>query len=206
MIRLTADQLYYQHFLSPKPKPVYFKTDGLWPNTTATCLLARDREYFWIRLQPSFRVACQRGGAYGWKRCVVEWSIQTWRSKTITCTYHAKAATLKKIKHYQKMLVNNMAYSPISLNHIQQKTDLLTIAVIRKRRRCTANMAVTCIVSSSEHFCMLFCTFFLLLFLFLFLSLKDILNAILCRNIIPIFQTGSYLMNEVSIWKWASTR
>ena len=75
MIRLTADQLYYQHFLSPKPKAVYFKIDGLWPNTTATGLLARDREYFWIRLQPSFRVACQRGGAYGWKRCVVEWSI-----------------------------------------------------------------------------------------------------------------------------------
>ena len=75
MIRLTADQLYYQHFLSPKPKPVYVKIDGLWPITTATGLLARDREYFWIRLQPSFRVAYQRGGAYGWKRCVVEWSI-----------------------------------------------------------------------------------------------------------------------------------
>ena len=89
MIRLTADQLYYQHrvlclrrllwllvsFLSPKPKPVYFKIDGLWPNTTATDLLARDWEYLWIRLQPSFRVACQRGGAYSWKRCVVEWSI-----------------------------------------------------------------------------------------------------------------------------------
>ena len=29
MIRLTADQLYYQRFLSPKPKPVYFKIDGL---------------------------------------------------------------------------------------------------------------------------------------------------------------------------------
>ena len=27
------------------------------------------------------------------------------------------------------MLVNNMAYSCISLNHIQQKTDLLTIAL-----------------------------------------------------------------------------
>ena len=75
MIRLTADQLYYQHFLSPKPKPICFKIDGLWPNTTATGLLARDREYFWIRLQPSFQVACQRGGAYGWKRCIVEWSI-----------------------------------------------------------------------------------------------------------------------------------
>ena len=33
----------------------------------------------------------------------------------------SKAATLKKI-------VKNMAYSRISLNHIQQKTDLLTIA------------------------------------------------------------------------------
>ena len=30
----------------------------------------------------------------------------------------------------QKMVVNNMAYSRISLNHIQQKTSLLTIAVI----------------------------------------------------------------------------
>ena len=88
MIRLTADQLYYQHrvlclrsllwplgeFSLTKTK-AYFKIDGLWPNTTATGLLARDREYFWIRLQPSFRVACQRGGSYGWKRCVVEWSI-----------------------------------------------------------------------------------------------------------------------------------
>ena len=52
----------------------------------------------------------------------------TWRAKTITCTYLPKAATLKKIKHCQKMLVNNMAYSCISLNHIQQKIDLLTIA------------------------------------------------------------------------------
>ena len=32
-------------FLSPKPKPVYFKIDGLWPNTTARGLLARDQEY-----------------------------------------------------------------------------------------------------------------------------------------------------------------
>ena len=38
---------------------------------------------------------------------------------------------------YQKMLVNNMANSRISLNHIQQKTNLLTITVIRKRRRWT---------------------------------------------------------------------
>ena len=56
-------------------------------------------------------------------------------AKTITCTYLAKAATLKKIKHYQNMVVNNMAYSRISLNNKQQKTDLLTIAVIRKKRR-----------------------------------------------------------------------
>ena len=63
-----------------------------------------------------------------------------------------KTATLKKIKHYQKMLVNNMAYSRFSLKHIQQKTDLLTIAVIRKSRRWTANMAVAWIVSSGEHF------------------------------------------------------
>ena len=80
MIRLTADQLYYQHRVPLWPlgefSLTYFKIDGLWPNTTATGLLARDREYFWIRLQPSFRVACQRGGAYGWKRCVVEWSIK----------------------------------------------------------------------------------------------------------------------------------
>ena len=61
-----------------------------------------------------------------------------------------------KIKHYQKMLVNNMAHSRISLNDIQQKTDILTIAVIRKRRRWTANMAVAWIVSSGEHFCMCF--------------------------------------------------
>ena len=43
--------------------------------------------------------------------------------------YLSKAATLKKIKHNQNMLVNNTAYSRISLNHIQQKTDLLTIAL-----------------------------------------------------------------------------
>ena len=65
----------------------------------------------------------------------------------------AKAATLKKRKHYQKMLVNNMAYSRISLNHIQRKTDLLTIVVIRKRRRWTADMAVARTVSSGEYFC-----------------------------------------------------
>ena len=36
----------------------------------------------------------------------------------------------KEKETYQKMLVNNMAYSRIRLNHIQQKTSLLTIAVI----------------------------------------------------------------------------
>ena len=56
------------------------------------------------------------------------------------------------------MLVNNMAYSRISLNRIQQKTDL-TIAVIKKRHRWTANIAVACNVSSGEHF--LFSTFFI---------------------------------------------
>ena len=52
----------------------------------------------------------------------------------ITSTY-----LVMKIKHYQKMLVNNMnmAYSRISLNQIQQKTDLLVIAMIRKRHRWT---------------------------------------------------------------------
>ena len=49
---------------------------------------------------------------------------------------------MKKIKHFQKILVNNMAYSRISLNHIQQKTDLLTIAVIRKRSRFTVSIFV----------------------------------------------------------------
>ena len=78
----------------------------------------------------------------------------------ITCTYLAKTATLKKIKHYQKMLVNNMAYSRINLNHIQQKKDLLTIAVIRKRRQRTSNMAVAWIASSGDHFCCCFVPFF----------------------------------------------
>ena len=57
------------------------------------------------------------------------------------------------------MLVNNMAYSRISLNRIQQKTDL-TIAVIKKRHRWTANIAVACNVSSGEHFCFLPSSFF----------------------------------------------
>ena len=71
-------------------------------------------------------------------------SLETWREDYDhrACTYLAKAATLKKTKLYQKMQANNMAYSRISLNHMQQKTDLLTIAVIRKRRRWTANMAI----------------------------------------------------------------
>ena len=85
-------------------------------------------------------------------------SIETWRAKTTTCTYLEKAATLKKIKYNLKLPVNNMAYSRISFNHIQQKTNLLTTAVIRKRRRWIANMAVVCFVSSGEHFCLLFST------------------------------------------------
>ena len=54
-----------------------------------------------------------------------------------------------------------MAYSRISLNHMQQKTDLLTIAVIRKRRRWTANMAAAWIVSSGEQLCCCFLPFFI---------------------------------------------
>ena len=94
-------------------------------------------------------------------------SLETWREDYDyrACTYLVKAATLKKIEHYQKTQANNMAYSHTSLNHMQQKTDLLTIAVISKRRRWTANMAVTWIVSSGEHFCCCFLPFFLFLFL-----------------------------------------
>ena len=93
-------------------------------------------------------------------------SLETWREDYDyrACTYLAKAATLKKIKHYQKMQANNMAYSRTSLNHMQQKTDLLTIAVIRKRRRWTANMAATWIVSNGEHFYCCFLPVFKLFF------------------------------------------
>ena len=65
----------------------------------------------------------------------------------------------KKEEKKKKKLVNNMVYSRISLNHIQQKTNLLSIAVIRKRRRWSANMAAACIVSSGEHFCCCFLRF-----------------------------------------------
>ena len=53
------------------------------------------------------------------------------------------------------MRENNLVYSRISLNHLQQKTDLLTIglAVIRKRRPWTANMAVAWTASSGENIC-----------------------------------------------------
>ena len=90
-------------------------------------------------------------------------SLETWREDYDhrACTYLAKAATLKKTKLYQKMQANNMAYSRISLNHMQQKTDLLTIAVIRKRRRWTANMAAAWIVSSGEQLCCCFLPFFI---------------------------------------------
>ena len=111
-------------------------------------------------------------------------SNETWRAKTITCIYPAKAATPKKIKHYQKMLVNNMAYSPISLNQIQQKTDLLRIAVIRKRLWWTVNMAVAWIVSSGEHFCCCFLLFFFSFFYWGKIS-WDILNIILCHKYHP---------------------
>ena len=105
------------------------------------------------------------------------------------------------------MLVNNMAYSRISLNHIQQKTDLLTIAVIRKRRRWTANMAVARIVSSGEHF---YCFLPSFIYLFIFHSGKNILGHFK-RHFVsqissPITQRGSYTANEGSICKWTSTR
>ena len=82
----------------------------------------------------------------------------------------------------------NMAYSRISLNHILRKTALLTIVVIRKRRRWTADIAVARTVSSGEYFCFLPSFFFFLLFSSFFTQGKiswDILNAILCSNIIP---------------------
>ena len=90
------------------------------------------------------------------------------------------------------MLVNNMAYSRTSLNHVQQKTNLLTIAVIRKRRRRTANMAVACIVSSGEHFCLLFSTFcFCFVFLFFFsIQGKNILGH-LKRRFVPQISSQS---------------
>jgi len=136
-------------------------------------------------------------------------SIETWRAKTITSTYLAKAATSKKIKHYQKMLVNNMAQSSISLNHIQQKTDLLTIAVIRKRRRWTANMAVAWVASSGEHFCCFLPSFFFFLFSF---SLRekysrDILNAILCHKYHPNHSNRAiYCERRHHLEIWARTR
>ena len=109
----------------------------------------------------------------------------SWRAKTITCTYLAKE--LKKIKCYQKMLVNNMAYSRISLSHIQQKIDRLTIAVIRKRCRWTANMAVAWIVSSGGHLCC-----FLHFFLFVFSTQ----GTISCRSN-GLCKTGSSLCHWV---------
>ena len=112
---------------------------------------------------------------------------------------------MKKIKDYQKMLVKNMAYSRMSFNHAQQKTDILTIAVIRKRRWWTANMAVAYIVSSSEHFCLLFSTSFFFFFFFFFTQ-GHFKHHFVPTNIVLITQTGLYLANEVSIRKWASTR
>ena len=44
-------------------------------NTTVTGLPARGREYFCIRLQPSFQVACQTPKKGQSLRCVVEWSV-----------------------------------------------------------------------------------------------------------------------------------
>ena len=110
----------------------------------------------------------------------------------------AEAETLKKIKHYQKMLVNNMAYSRVSLNHVQLKTNrLLTIAVIRKRRRWTSNMAVAWIVSSGEHFVVVFDFFFFFLFSSLRQKYLGTFETPFCAtNIIPITQIGSYINSE----------
>ena len=70
----------------------------------------------------------------------------------------------------------NMAYSRISLNHILRKTALLTIVVIRKRRRWTADIAVARTVSSGEYFCFLPSSFFFPSFFFFFHSRKNILG------------------------------
>ena len=48
---------------------------------------------------------------------------------------------------------------PYQFEPYAPEKDLLTIAVIRKRRRWTANMAVAWIVSSGEHFCCCFIPF-----------------------------------------------
>ena len=72
-----------------------------------------------------------------------------------------------------------MAYSRISLNHIQQKTNLLTIAVIRKRRRWIANMAVACALYRVVS--IFACCFYP----FISLPLRDILNTILCHKYNP---------------------
>ena len=53
---------------------------------------------------------------------------------------------------------------PYQFEWLQQKTNLLTIAVIRKRRRWTEHMAVAWIGASGEHFCCFFLPFFPLLF------------------------------------------
>ena len=69
-------------------------------------------------------------------------------------------------------------------------------------------MAVACIVSIGEHFCLLFSTFSVFFFFFP-LRVKNILghfNRRFVPQISQITQTGSYLANESSIWKWESTR
>ena len=55
-------------------------------NTTVTGLLARGREYFCIRMQPSFRVACQKGRSLGLEavRCGVVCSVNL--SSTPNCS------------------------------------------------------------------------------------------------------------------------
>jgi len=54
---------------------------------------------------------------------VTDVSLETWREDYdyCACTYLEKAATLKKIKHYQKMQANSMAYGRIILNHTHRK-------------------------------------------------------------------------------------
>ena len=71
-----------------------------------------------LKFSPVINITATSSSICDFPACYVTCvSLETWRTKTITCTYLAKAATLKKIKHYQKMQANNMACSRISLNH-----------------------------------------------------------------------------------------
>ena len=46
---------------------------------------------------------------------------ETWQAKMMSCTYLAKAVSLKRMKHNHKMQAKNLAYSHISLNCTWQK-------------------------------------------------------------------------------------